>query len=158
MWSRSFFTEIGSLYLSATNGHRDPETVIKVKRKPANGLKHIACNSMPVMEMRQEEVLRIDHVVLILPDPLYKENRLTINGDSQPASLCKIRLQLNRLRLGWRAYCAAPGAPYFRPRAPSWADWLGHGDTNYRRSGRPSHDRPGQRPSRRPGPMHRQIP
>jgi hypothetical protein len=43
-----FLQRYGSLYLSATNGYRVPETVIKIKRKPTSGLKHIVRNSMPV--------------------------------------------------------------------------------------------------------------
>jgi hypothetical protein len=54
-----FLQRYGSLYLSATNGYRVPETVIKVERKPAKRLKHIRRYSMPGMEMRQGEVLRI---------------------------------------------------------------------------------------------------
>src|SRR5215213_2073533 len=33
------------------------EAVIKVERKPASGLKHIGRNSMPVVPIRQEEIL-----------------------------------------------------------------------------------------------------
>ena len=43
----------GSLYLSATNGNRVREAVIKVKRKPTQRLKHIGRNSMPGMGMSQ---------------------------------------------------------------------------------------------------------
>jgi hypothetical protein len=46
-------TEIFSVYLSATSGNRASETVIKVKRKPTSGLKHIVRNSMRVTQMRQ---------------------------------------------------------------------------------------------------------
>mgnify|MGYP006313033809 CR=1 FL=1 len=46
----------GSLYLSATNGNRVREAVIKVERKPASGLKHIGRNSMPLLAMSQEEI------------------------------------------------------------------------------------------------------
>jgi hypothetical protein len=46
-----------SVYLSATNGNRFMEAVIKVERKPAGRLKHIGRNFMPVWEMRQEEIL-----------------------------------------------------------------------------------------------------
>ena len=47
-------TENVPVYLSATNGNRVPETVIKVKRKPASALKHIGRNSMPLYRIRQE--------------------------------------------------------------------------------------------------------
>jgi hypothetical protein len=50
--------QIGSVYLSATNGNRGPETVIKVKRKPAGELKHIGRNSMPMPLNRQEDNLK----------------------------------------------------------------------------------------------------
>jgi hypothetical protein len=50
-----FFIEIyGSLSLSATNGNRVPETVIKVKRKPASAVKHIGRNSMLMSGISQE--------------------------------------------------------------------------------------------------------
>jgi hypothetical protein len=42
-----------SVYLSATNGNRTSETVIKIKRKPAGRLKHIGRYSMLVTQMRQ---------------------------------------------------------------------------------------------------------
>jgi DNA gyrase/topoisomerase IV subunit A len=41
------------VYLSATNGNRTSETVIKVKRKIAGGLKHIGRYSMPEIGMSQ---------------------------------------------------------------------------------------------------------
>jgi hypothetical protein len=73
----------GSLYLSATNGNRVPETVIKVKRKPANGLKHIGRNSMPRSRMSQELVEgKLGEPGI---SPAYK-NRLAIFIDSQPES------------------------------------------------------------------------
>lgn len=55
VWSRSLALQrYVSLYLSATNGNRVREAVIKVKRKPTSGLKHIGRNSMPMTRMRQE--------------------------------------------------------------------------------------------------------
>jgi hypothetical protein len=46
-------TDLFSVYLSAATGNRVPETVIKVKAKPAGGLKHVGRYSMRVMGMRQ---------------------------------------------------------------------------------------------------------
>jgi hypothetical protein len=48
-----------SVYLSATNGNRFMEAVIKVERKPTSGLKHIGRNSMPIIGMRQESLFAI---------------------------------------------------------------------------------------------------
>ena len=64
VWSRSLdLQRYGSLYLSATNGNRVREAVIKVERKPTSGLKHIGRNSMPVMAMSQEVIFHLDVVI-----------------------------------------------------------------------------------------------
>jgi len=57
MVSLFFSMQRFSLYLSATNGNRVSEAVIKVVRKPTSRLKHIGRNSMPVMRMSQGEIL-----------------------------------------------------------------------------------------------------
>jgi len=56
MVSLFFSMQRFSLYLSATNGNRFQEAVIKVERKPTNGLKHIGRNSTRVLQMRQEGI------------------------------------------------------------------------------------------------------
>jgi hypothetical protein len=51
-----YVNRVISVYLSATSGNRTSETVIKVKRKPAGGLKHIGRYSMRVTRMSQEGI------------------------------------------------------------------------------------------------------
>lgn len=51
-------TDLYSVYLSVTNGNQILETVIKVKRKPTTGLKHIGRYSMLVLQMRQGAILQ----------------------------------------------------------------------------------------------------
>jgi hypothetical protein len=64
VWSRSLeLQRYGSLYLSATNGNRVREAVIKVEHKPTSGLKHIGRNSMPVMARRQEGIFHLHGVI-----------------------------------------------------------------------------------------------
>jgi hypothetical protein len=50
--------------LSATNGNRLAETVIKVERKPTSGLKHIGRYSMTLAQMRQGGVFHFPSFVL----------------------------------------------------------------------------------------------
>ena len=84
MVSLFFSPEIGSLYLSATNGYRVPETVIKIKRKPASGLKHIiGRNSMSLTSLRQEGTLIFECCL--------KQIRLTIATHGQPETFYKSR-------------------------------------------------------------------
>jgi hypothetical protein len=50
------YTDLFSVYLSAANGNRVSEAVIKVNCKPALRLKHIGVYSMRMDQTRQEGI------------------------------------------------------------------------------------------------------
>lgn len=70
MWSRSSMQRF-VICLSATNGNRLAETVIKVERKPVGQLKHIGRYSMTLVRMRQGGIF-----ILSVFSPIYNEIKL----------------------------------------------------------------------------------